>query len=238
MNEVGNVNEVGTPTDALSGTVVVIPARGGSVGIPRKNVVPIAGRPMIAWTIRAGLDAETVDHVVVATDDDEIATIAAAEGASVYRRSAESATSTAPTELVVTEFVEASPGVESIVLVQATSPLTTGSDIDRCVRAWRDAGSTGSVVSVVRTHRFRWSETGTPLNYDPLNRPRRQDWAGELVENGAVYVAGRGAFIGMANRCEPPTIVVEMPEDTLVEVDDAVDLVIVDVLLRARPGRR
>lgn len=217
-----------------AGIVVVIPARGGSVGIPRKNIASVAGRPLISWTIEAGLAASLVDAVVVATDDDEIASVAEACGASVFRRSAASATSTAPSEQVVAEVVLANPGIEAVVLVQATSPLTTGDDIDRCVRAWSDRGSVGSIVSVVRSHRFRWDPEGNPLNYDPAHRPRRQDWDGELIENGAIYVSGPDAYTGAGNRCVAPVSVVEMDPATLVEIDEPVDLVIVAALLDAR----
>lgn len=219
----------------LKGTVVVIPARGGSVGIPRKNVLPVGGKPLLVWVVRAGIEAKSVNAVVVATDDDEIAALAMDAGAQVFWRSAASATSEAPTEAVMAEVVSAHPEINVVVLAQATSPLTTGSDIDRCVAAWHSGDPGGSVVSVVRTHRFRWSQDGEPLNYEPTRRPRRQDWEGELVENGALYVSGAAAYRGKSPvRCPRPVTVVEMEADTLVEIDDAVDMTVVAALLDAR----
>ena len=166
-------------------TVVFIPVRGGSKSIPLKNIKELCGKPLVYWTAKAGCEAEAVDKVYVATDSPEIReaiqkfSMAEKELFSkleVIGRSDENANDTASTESVMLEFAEAYE-FETIILVQATSPLLLGKDIDAGMKLFYTPG-TDSVISLVPQKRFIWKCEGNvvkPSNYDVYHRPRRQD---------------------------------------------------------------
>ncbi|MGY1857104.1 cytidylyltransferase domain-containing protein [Modestobacter sp. SYSU DS0290] len=220
--------------------VAFIPVRGGSKGIPLKNVALVGDRPLVAWSIRAALQAGTVDEVVVSTDSPVIAAVAEAFGdrVTVHRRDPATATDTASTESAMLEWASGAE-CDVVVLLQATSPLTTPEHVDRCVRAL-EAGA-DSALTVVRTHAFRWQAgeggTGLPVNYDPVRRPRRQDWSGDLVESGAVYATHRTALLATGSRLSGAVALVETPRAAGHEIDDPADLVVVDALLRVHGHR-
>lgn len=218
-----------------SSSVAFIPVRGGSKGVPGKNLRVVGGRPLLTWTVAAAL-ASGVDRVVVACDTDTLAAVATSVSprVEIYRRSEASASDTASTEQVLLEWAEQDE-FATVVLLQATSPLTTGSDVDRALTAL-DSGD--SVLSVTRQHVFTWSADGTPLNYDPARRPRRQDWDGQLVENGALYATSREALLRSRCRVSGRIAVVEMAAETAYEIDTATDLVVVDTLLRGHTRPR
>jgi N-acylneuraminate cytidylyltransferase len=222
---------------ALKPTVAFIPARGGSKGIPGKNLALAGGRPLLDWVVDAALGARLVDQVVVSTDDPGIAAHATAldPRVVVHHRSAATASDTASTESAMLEFLAGAPGVGTVVLLQVTSPLTTSADVDGAVRLHRSGFS--SVVSVVGQKRFRWAcgpGGGEPIGFDPAARPRRQDHDGFLVENGAVYVTGADDLLASGCRVNGTVGLYEMDEPTYVEVDEPADLVLVDALLRQR----
>lgn len=180
--------------------VAVICARGGSKGIPRKNVRPFHGHPLIVWTIRAALACTRIEHVVLSSDDDEILAVAEAAGALPHRRPAELATDEAGTEPCVIDVLEHHPearGATTVVLLQATSPLTRSEDLEEALAGFTAEGF-DSLLSVVDSHVFQWAvdETGAakPLNYDPASRPRRQELEGRVAENGAFYIASRAVW--------------------------------------------
>ncbi|KAG9471187.1 hypothetical protein GDO78_015534 [Eleutherodactylus coqui] len=172
----------------------VILARGGSKGIPLKNIRKLAGRPLIAWVLRAALDSQAFDSVWVSTDNDEIEKVAKEFGAQVHRRSAEVSKDTTPSLETIQEFLQHHPEVDIVGNIQATSPCLHPLDLAKVVDMIRNQGY-DSVFAVVRHHMFRWREVkvpgeGTvPENLNPACRPRRQDWRGELFENGSFYFA-------------------------------------------------
>lgn len=217
--------------EALPRIVAVIPARGGSVSIPKKNIKMLAGRPLIDWVIKPALHSGIFAEVWCSTDDDEIAKVAEESGARVHRRAAETATNTASTESALVDFVEAHPEYDVLCLIQATSPLLTPDDFKK---GWATMASTGadSLVTAVRAHRFLWSvDPATGLasakNYEPLQRPRRQDWNGELIENGAFYMTKRAIMEEHKCRLGGKMCLHEMEEHTLTELDSLVDWQIV-----------
>ena len=186
--------------------VAVICARGGSKGIPRKNIRSFAGHPLIAWTIGAALTAESVDHVVLSSEDDEILAVAEAHGALTHRRPDALATDEAATEPVVIDVLKHHPvarQASTVVLMQATSPLTSPEDLDAALQQMA-AEKLDSMLSVVENHVFQWSlgddGNATPLNYDPQQRPRRQDIPDRVAENGAFYLATREVWESQACR--------------------------------------
>mmetsp|Transcript_36463 Transcript_36463/g.79799 ORF Transcript_36463/g.79799 Transcript_36463/m.79799 type:complete len:237 (-) Transcript_36463:69-779(-) len=213
--------------DPRKRVVAVIPARGGSVSIPLKNIKELAGRPLIDWCIRSALDSKCIDEVWVSTDHDDIAAVAEKCGAKVHRRAAETATSTASTESAMVDFVKAHPDYDVLCLIQATSPLVMPDHFREALDLFHRQNA-DSLVTAVRAHRFLWSvdpATGvaTAKNYVPESRPRRQDWSGELIENGAFYFTTKALFETSQCRLGGRVVLYEMPEHTLTELDSMVD---------------
>lgn len=225
-------------------TVAFIPVRGGSKSIPLKNIKPIAGKPLVYWTVRAACMCDFIDRVYVATDSERIketvesfkqgCEAALFEKTVVIGRSAESASDTASTESAMLEFADAHD-FDTIVLIQATSPLLCGEDLDRGFAVYEEE-DTDSVLSVVRQKRFQWvrDEIGLshPTNYDVFHRPRRQDFDGYLVENGAFYITSKERLLATKNRVSGNIKTVEMNEDTFFEIDEPSDWVIIEVLMK------
>ena len=184
---------------------VVICARGGSKGIPRKNVKQFHGHPLIAWVIRSALGAERVDHVLVTSDDAEILAVAREYGAETHTRPVELAQDTSTVEVGVIDALSSHPAgraADRVILAQATSPLTRSADFDAALNAMDEQGW-DSLLTGVPSHIFHWQvEDGiaSPVNYDPKNRPRRQDRVGLHRENGAFYIAERRIWDGEACR--------------------------------------
>ena len=224
--------------------VASIPVRGGSKSIPLKNIKPISGRPLVYWTIKAACGCKYIDKVYVATDSDKIKeTVESFKTGSgtelfakveVIGRSPESAADTASTELAMLEFA-GNYEFDNIVLVQATSPLLKSMDLDCGFEAFNEEG-TDSVLSVVPQKRFHWAndEHGFihPTNYDVFHRPRRQEFDGYLVENGAFYITSRTDLIKYQNRVSGNIKAVEMNGDTFFEIDEPSDWVIIEALMK------
>ncbi len=208
--------------------VALIPARGGSKGIPLKNIKPLGGRPLIHWTLEAACLSEAIQEVFVATDDNRITDVVAEfdhPKVRVFSRSAETATDTASTESVMLEFAQ-NHEFDHLVLIQATSPLLQASDLDGGLRRYFE-GRADSMLSVVRQKRFLWEvipgAIARPLNYLPIDRPRRQDFDGFLAENGAFYVTGREALLASGCRLSGQIMCHEMAEETYMELDEPSD---------------
>ena len=224
--------------------VAFIPVRGGSKSIPLKNIKPISGRPLVYWTVKAACGCKYIDKVFVSTDSDKIKETVEGfkEGseaelfkkAEVIGRSAESASDTASTEFAMLEFADKME-FDNIVLVQATSPLLVSSDLDRGFEAFGEE-NVDSVLSVVRQKRFHWGndENGFahPTNYDVFHRPRRQEFDGYLVENGAFYISSKEDLLKSKNRVSGNIKAVEMNEDTFFEIDEPSDWVIIEALMK------
>jgi len=211
--------------------VAVIPARGGSVSIPKKNIKPLSGRPLIDWVIRPAIDSGIFAEIYVSTDDDAIAEVAIKCGALVHRRAAETATATASTESAIKDFVDKHPDYDYVCLIQATSPLITPSDFITGLRLMQEQEA-DSLITAVRAHRFLWevdpkTKVAKAKNYEPLRRPRRQDWNGELIENGAFYYFTKANWERHGCRLGGKIALLEMEEHTLTELDSLVDWAIV-----------
>ncbi|XP_025922666.1 N-acylneuraminate cytidylyltransferase [Apteryx rowi] len=172
-------------------------ARGGSKGIPLKNIKLLAGVPLIGWVLRAALDAGVFHSVWVSTDHDEIEKVAKQFGAQVHRRSPEVSQDSSTSLETIREFLNHHQEVDIVGNIQATSPCLHPSDLIKVADLIQKEGF-DSVFSVVRRHQFRWSEVKKgenkmtePQNLNPAKRYRRQDWPGELYENGSFYFAKR-----------------------------------------------
>ncbi|KAM3924290.1 N-acylneuraminate cytidylyltransferase [Leptodactylus fuscus] len=190
----------GEPGGRRRHLAAVVLARGGSKGIPLKNIKRLAGKPLIAWVLRAALDSQGFDSVWVSTDNDEIEKVAKDFGAQVHRRSAEVSRDTSSSLETIQEFLQHHPEVDIVGNIQATSPCLHPSDLTKVVDMIR-THRYDSVFSVVRHHLFRWrevkapGEATVPENLNPSRRPRRQDWRGELYENGSFYFATRELIV-------------------------------------------
>ena len=223
--------------------VAFIPVRGGSKSIPLKNIRPISGKPLVYWTIKAACGCKYIDKVYVATDSDKIKETVesfkvgvetdAFSKVEVIGRSEKSASDTASTESAMLEFSD-KYDFDNIVLIQATSPLLQASDLNRGFEAFSEDG-VDSVLSVVRQKRFHWGndEKGLahPTNYDVFHRPRRQEFNGYLVENGAFYITSKSELVKSQNRVSGHIKAVEMNEDTFFEIDEPSDWIIIEALM-------
>lgn len=223
-------------------TIAFIPLRGGSKSIPLKNIRPIAGKPLALWTIEAAANCERIERVFVCTDDDRIREVvesARHPKVEVVGRSAVTATDTASTESAMLEFA-AGREFEQIVLIQATSPLLSSEDLTAGLCELERSGA-DSLLSVVEQKRFIWQRTenglGLARNYDPQNRPRRQDFQPYYVENGAFYVCRRVALLASRCRISGPTALYVMPEESYYELDEPADWRVIEALLIERVAK-
>ncbi|MDO8663918.1 MAG: acylneuraminate cytidylyltransferase family protein [Candidatus Wildermuthbacteria bacterium] len=219
--------------------VAFIPIRGGSKSIPLKNIKELAGKPLAFWVIQAALNCSLVDEVVVSTDSDAIKNKVGELKDGKLRiigRSKETATDTASTESAMLEFARADDSFKHIILIQATSPLLESSHLEAGIKKYFE-NKYGGLLSVVRQKRFIWEEKGgkaNPVNYNPLKRPRRQEWDGFLVENGAFYITSRENLLQTNCRLSGEMGVYEMPEETYFELDEPSDWIIIEEFLKKR----
>lgn len=216
--------------------VAFIPVRGGSKSIPLKNIKPLCGKPLVCWSIEALENCDVVDKIIVATDSDEIwQTVENRQYKKtiLYRRLAENANDTSSTESVMLEYINYSKmSPEDIfMLVQATSPLTKSEHFTEALKMYSN-GEYDSILTCVRIYRFFWNKDGTSMNYDYRNRPRRQNFSGMLMENGAFYINTVGNVMDSGNRLSGKIGIYEMPDYTATEIDEPEDWTIIENLIR------
>lgn len=217
--------------------VAFIPVRGGSKSIPLKNIKHICGKPLVYWVTRAANECRFIDKIYIATDNCEIKQTVENflfDKVEVIGRTQASAVDTASTELAMLEFAEQYV-FENIVLIQATSPLLKSLDLDKGFEIF-NSNHVDSVISVVKQKRFNWEikQDGFayPTNYDIFYRPRRQEFEGYYVENGAFYITTRTALIKNKNRISGNIMPAIMDESSFFEIDEPSDWVIVENLLK------
>ncbi len=216
-------------------SIGIIPLRKGSKGILAKNKKKMLGRPLYQWVLGEAIESN-LDEVYVFTDDEDIIERVKNDytwtnKVKVLHRSEASATDTASTESGMLELAESiNFDFDFYCLLQATSPLTEKDDINNTLAKVKDEGF-DSALTVVNTKRFLWSADGKSLNYDYLKRPRRQDFDGILMENGAVYAITKEFYKKTNNRLGGNIGVVEMGEDSLLEIDEPADWDIITELL-------
>ncbi|WP_110589652.1 acylneuraminate cytidylyltransferase [Microbacterium suaedae] len=218
-------------TPAQPGEVVaIIPARGGSKGVPRKNVLPVAGVPLVARAVAAALGAG-ISHVFVSTDDAEIATAATAAGADIVHRPETIAGDTASSESAVLHAMEeieaAGTPLSTVVFLQATSPFIPSDGIAEAVRLVED-GSHDSAFSAYETYGFLWGRSADgsaeAINHSAGHRPRRQDRDPHYMETGAFYVFDAAGFRTAKHRFFGRIGIVEVPENSAIEIDSPFEL--------------
>ncbi|MEJ6467828.1 acylneuraminate cytidylyltransferase [Fusobacterium ulcerans] len=222
--------------------IAIIPLRAGSKGIPGKNKKKLLGKPLFSWILGEAIFSD-LDKIYIFTDDKDIAYMVKenyfwTDKVEIMIRSNESATDTASTEIGMKELAEKlNYNFDILCLLQATSPLTSREDINNCLHKVIKE-KYDSALTVVNTMRFLWNENGKSINYDFQNRPRRQEFSGILVENGAVYSTTKQQFLESGIRIGGNVAVVKMYEDTLTEIDEIEDWIIMEKLLENRLMKR
>lgn len=210
--------------------IAVIPARGGSKGIEKKNIRSFAGKPLIAHTIEQAMASRSVQRIFVSTDDDEIASISKKCGAEIVWRPSGISNDTASSESALLHAVNELEDREQfsadhVIFLQCTSPLRKPGDIDAAVQKFVEEKA-DSLLSVSKSHQFFWEEWGgsaRPVNYDYKNRPRRQDFGEQYVENGSIYICKYRILKEHKNRLGDKIAMYEMEKWQAFEIDDAED---------------
>jgi N-acylneuraminate cytidylyltransferase len=175
--------------------IAIIPARGGSTRLPKKNLLPLAGKPLVAHSIEQARASQSISRTIVTTDNDEIAAVARGFGSEVVRRPENLAGDAATSESALAHALETLKETEGyvpelVVFLQCTSPIRCATDIDRAVQML-SLQKADSLLSVCRTHTFLWRRglsSVESVNFDYRNRRRTQDMPEEFVENGSIYV--------------------------------------------------
>jgi N-acylneuraminate cytidylyltransferase len=217
----------------------LVPARGGSTGIPRKNIRLLGGKPLVAWSIDAARRSRYLDRVVVSTDDEEIAACARNCGAETpFIRPTGLATDAAQGVDVVLHALDQLLDMDAVVLLQPTSPFRSVDDIDRAVEQWNMNGTT--VVSVTESPvspylAYRIADGGlVPVLKEHAGEGNRQQLPKTYTLNGAVYVAGRSALIADRAFITTTTRAYIMPAERSVDIDRESDWQYAEFLLRDR----
>ena len=214
----------------------VITARGGSKGVPRKNIRPLGGKPLLVWTAEAALAARRLDRVVISTDDEEIATVARTSGIEVpFMRPAELATDQAPTLPVLQHAVawleEHGDRFDAICLLQPTNPLRTASMIDACIELFAQSGadSVFTVLPVPAEHNPHWVYFAQPdgalylATGEATPIPRRQELPPAYHREGSIYVVRRDVLMTRATLYGDRVMGYMVSPESSVNIDDAAD---------------
>nr|WP_120727806.1 acylneuraminate cytidylyltransferase [Streptomyces hundungensis] len=207
--------------------LAVIPARGGSKGVPGKNLAPVGGVPLVVRAVLACRAARHVTDVVVSTDDPGIAAAARSAGADVVDRPAGISGDTAGSEAAVLHALEAHPDADVVLLVQCTSPFLTREDVEGVAAAVVEDGAE-TAVTVAPFHGFLWREDelggGQGMGHDKAFRPRRQDRPQDFLETGAAYAMDAAGFRRHQHRFFGRTALVRTDPARVLEIDEPHDL--------------
>lgn len=225
--------------------LVIIPARGGSKGLPNKNINSIAGKPLLAWSIEQALASAGIDRVLVTTDSKEIAEIARSYGAEApFMRPAALATDTATTESAMIhaiEWLECNENYkpDNVILLQATSPIRYKNAIDNALEEFT-AQKADSLLSTCEFWHFLWQERHAPSAlYDFKNRPRRQDISPQNLkfkENGSIYITDKEVLMHSKNRLGGSVAMYVMSDEESIEIDTQLDWMLAETILNNSKG--
>ena len=218
----------------------IIPARGGSKGIPLKNLTLLGKKPLIYHTVKASLDSK-IDRTVVSTDNLKISKIASKYGAEVILRPKKLANDKSQIEPVIKYVLDYLRKKENyvpdlVILLQNTSPLRTSKHIDKAIQFF-NKNNFDSVLSGFVSHSLFWKvdkKIGKPINYDPLNRQNRQDMKSQFIENGAIYITKNKLFNQTNCRVSGKIGVFEMPEESSLQIDSKHDILFAEQILKMR----
>lgn len=215
--------------------IAIIPARGESKRLYKKNIKLLLGKPLVKYSIEQALSTKCIDKVYVSTEDEEIADISIRAGAEVINRPGELSQDTTSTEEVILHAIEelSLNGInpEYIVLLQPTSPLRYSSDIDRTIEKLFNE-NVDSMLSVCANDRFLWLSNKESFNYDYKKRPRSQDKEWEFIENGAIYVTRTEIYKHEKNRLGGKIAFYIQPPECAFQIDNQFDWELVEYLMK------
>ncbi|APY00727.1 acylneuraminate cytidylyltransferase family protein [Lacinutrix venerupis] len=220
--------------------LAIIPARGGSKGIKKKNIRLVDGQPLISYTIETAQKSNLITDLYVSTDDDEIIEVVKSYNCNFIKRSKENASDTAAIEPVIIEVLEhLKKEYDIILLLQPTAPIREVEDIDNVIKMFNDEKDLESVVSVIELkdiHPARMYTLSSKSNMIALNkgfeRSRRQDLEPVYLRNGAIYATRVSTFIKSKKLISANKKAYIMPESKWANVDTPRDLLIAEVLIR------
>jgi CMP-N-acetylneuraminic acid synthetase len=230
----------------IKNMIGIIPARGGSKGLPRKNIRDLNGKPLISYTISAALACKSIDNVVVSSEDQEILKIATLCGANVIKRPAELATDTAAAELLIKHVLESEKekGVayRYAILLQPTSPLRNSSHIDEAIKKFVSQGAT-SLISVVE-YDYTPFKCFTIDSNDTLNGlynnvtpfMNRQNLPKCYLSNGAIYIFSAGEFLKNMSFYQEKCIPFIMSKEESIDIDTRKDLEAAEAVMKKLEG--
>ncbi len=224
-------------------SLYIIPARGGSKGIPRKNIRSLAGKPLIHYSIEVARQLADDSHIILSTDDEEIAEVARLTGLPIpYMRPARFATDTAGSREVILDAMDAadSMGIDykRVVLLQPTSPLRTVDDVKRCLDLYRnDIDMVVTVVEASCNPYYNCFETDTQTGYLHISKgdgsyTRRQDVPSAWEYNGAVYVINPQSIREMPLGKFPKRVPCQMPRSRSIDLDTMLDWEIAETIMK------
>jgi CMP-N,N'-diacetyllegionaminic acid synthase len=210
--------------------LALIPARGGSKGLPRKNILPVCGRPLLEWSVVAAKTSRFIDRVVLSSDDEAIIAAARACGCEApFRRPHELASDTTPTIDVVLHALDALPGYDVVVLLQPTSPLRTAADIDAACERFAASGASACVSVSPAEQNPHWmyrlgdNQLLLPIVETSVEATRRQDLPKVYVLNGAIYVADATWLRRTRTFLTKETVAHVMPAERSLDIDTESD---------------
>jgi len=227
-----------TPQIKNAAVIAIIPARGGSQGIPLKNIQPLAGVPLLAWSIAQAQQTPEIDGVYVSTDHERVALVAEENGAEVIVRPADISGHTASSETALQHALDhlavaGVPEPEIVVFLQATSPFRRPEDLSTALCRFRQEGA-DSLFAASPQHGFVWRRRGTalePLTYDAACRPRRQEIGEIMVENGSFYLFRPAVLRNNNNRLGGRITVHPMGFIEALQIDEPADLELANWLM-------
>ncbi len=206
--------------------VALIPLRGGSKGIPNKNIKIFGGKPLCFWVLQAALNSKNISEVFVSSDSDKILNVSKSisNKIKIIKRPEKLAQDNSSTEDVLIDF-SSKVEFKNIVTIQATSPFTSSNDLDNAINLYKKK-RLDSLFTAVRSKRFYWNDDMKPINYNPKKRLMRQDFKGTLMENGAFYITKKKVLINEKCRLAGKIGVFEMDPKHSYELDEKEDWII------------
>ncbi|MDO6743443.1 acylneuraminate cytidylyltransferase family protein [Tenacibaculum soleae] len=213
--------------------IAIIPARGGSKGLPGKNIIDLAGKPLIAWTIEASLQSKYITKTIVSSEDDNILDIAKKNGSEILKRSQELALDTTPSEPVIEHVLNSIEDINKynyLLLLQPTSPLRDATDIDRAIEKLKEKNATALISTTAIDNKilkaFKNNKKGYLKGISNNDYPfmRRQDLPMVYMPNGAIYIVKIDDFLKSKRLFTDKTISFVMSEEKGLDIDTVEDL--------------
>lgn len=221
--------------------LAIIPARAGSKGIPDKNIIELNNKPLIAYTIESALESKLLSKIIVSSDGDRILAIASEyDGIYLHQRHTKIAGDKSPVAETIAEILNGEDGFDAVMLLQPTSPIRNGQQIDQAIRLFERKPDCNSLISVVpmddvHPARMYWKNTYELLDpiLDSYEQSRRQDIPVAYYRNGSIYLTRVVPFLKSKQVMLKPSIGFEMPYSHLLNIDDERDLIVGEALIKA-----